>query len=661
MRLLQRFSILQLSVLGAGILLISVAYLAFKDIKRSLDDTRAASTDIEMIALIATVESVAHHHAVERGLTAGYLGNPTSKGRENVEAQRKQADRAEAQLTSLMQNDGAYGDRVTKILNPLLGYLGNKQALRREVDSQQGTRAFRFYSSLNASALNAATALTMYVNNLASKEQLSSAILLAQLKERLGQQRGKVNGVIARQEASDTVISELKRYQQEVQYISGKLENSLPNDSVAIFTRAMTSDEATLINRTLKNLNSGKVDVTMLPTNSEWFGAATSQINDVKSILDNIWVQVNKNAKDMHSEASFALILTLIIIFVGIVVITLIYRALLYILNTQLTRLTQNLSKIAEKGDLTVDVKMQVQNELGTVSIAINKTILALKDLIRGLEQSIDASSRLSSELEASCTEMVQDAGKTQQRSLNIASALEEISVTSTDIAKSAFDTLAASKSLDQLAIEAFDINESIRTAMKQLEDDMKDVKDNAAAMEKQVTDISSILETINTLSDQTNLLALNAAIEAARAGEHGRGFAVVADEVRKLAQSSRDASAQIATLLTALQQASLVVVQDVNKNALAVNQSVEITGRGRETARKVKDAASNVELMANNMSAAAEQQSVTTQEVAKDIVDVEAAAKHEVELAQALSKLSNLMKENNLVLSRTIANFTID
>ena len=91
------------------------------------------------------------------------------------------------------------------------------------------------------------------------------------------------------------------------------------------------------------------------------------------------------------------------------------------------------------------------------------------------------------------------------------------------------------------------------------------------------------------------------------------------------------------------------------------MKKSVEITGRGRETAEKVKDAASNVELMANNMSAAAEQQSVTTQEVAKDIVDVEAAAKHEVELSQALSKLSSSMKENNLLLSRTIANFTID
>ena len=282
-------------------------------------------------------------------------------------------------------------------------------------------------------------------------------------------------------------------------------------------------------------------------------------------------------------------------------VIAIIYRTLLYILNTQLTRLTQNLAKIAENGDLTIDVEMPMQNELGRVSVAINTTILALKDVIKGLEQSIEASSRLSSELEASCTEMVHDAGKTQQRSLNIASALEEISVTSTDIAKSAFDTLAASKSVDELAIEA------------------------------------------------------------ARAGEHGRGFAVVADEVRKLAQNSRDASAQIATLLASLQQASLVVVQDVNKSASAVKKSVEITGRGRETAEKVKDAASNVELMANNMSAAAEQQSVTTQEVAKDIVDVEAAAKHEVELSQALSKLSSSMKENNLLLSRTIANFTID
>lgn len=660
-RWLQRLSILQLSVLGAAILLLSVSFLSFKNIKQSLDDTTSAEADIEIITLIAAVESVAHHHAVERGLTAGYIGNPTPERLESVTAQRKHADRAASHVKSLLQNDAAYNERVVKLVNPLMRYLSEKDVLRRDVDSQRGAQAFAFYSSLNASALNAARALTVYVDNLASKEQLSSAILVAQLKERLGQLRGKVNGVLARREASEIVLTELKGYQQQALYLAEKLENSLIDGNVADFTRAMTSNEAKVIERTLKKLSSETIDFDSLPTSNDWFKAATSQIKDVKTILDNIWTNVRKNAEEMHSKAVSSLVLTLTIIAVGVIVTAIIYRALLYILNTQLTRLTHNLSKIAENGDLTVDIEMQMQNELGRVSQAINTTILALKDLIKGLEQSIEASSRLSSELEASCSEMVQDAGKTQQRSLNIASALEEISVTSTDIAKSAFDTLAASKSLDELAIAAFEVNESIRTAMKKLEDDMTKVEGNAAAMEKQVADISSILETINTLSDQTNLLALNAAIEAARAGEHGRGFAVVADEVRKLAQSSRDASAQIAALLAALQQASLVVVQDVNKNAQAVKTSVEITGRGRETAKKVKDAASNVELMANNMSAAAEQQSVTTQEVAKDIVDVEAAAKHEVELAQALSNLSNSMKENNLVLSRTMANFIID
>ena len=660
-RWLQRLSILQLSVLGAAILLLSVSFLSFKNIKQSLDDTTSAEADIEIITLIAAVESVAHHHAVERGLTAGYIGNPTPERFDSVTAQRQHADRAASHVKSLLQNDAAYNERVVKLVNPLMRYLSEKDVLRRDVDSQRGAQAFAFYSSLNASALNAARALTVYVDNLASKEQLSSAILVAQLKERLGQLRGKVNGVLARREASEIVLTELKGYQQQALYLAEKLEKSLIDGNVADFTRAMTSNEAKVIERTLKKLSSETIDFDSLPTSNDWFKAATSQIKDVKTILDNIWTNVRKNAEEMHSKAVSSLVLTLTIIAVGVIVTAIIYRALLYILNTQLTRLTHNLSKIAENGDLTVDIEMQMQNELGRVSQAINTTILALKDLIKGLEQSIEASSRLSSELEASCSEMVQDAGKTQQRSLNIASALEEISVTSTDIAKSAFDTLAASKSLDELAIAAFEVNESIRTAMKKLEDDMTKVEDNAAAMEKQVADISSILETINTLSDQTNLLALNAAIEAARAGEHGRGFAVVADEVRKLAQSSRDASAQIAALLAALQQASLVVVQDVNKNAQAVKTSVEITGRGRETAKKVKDAASNVELMANNMSAAAEQQSVTTQEVAKDIVDVEAAAKHEVELAQALSNLSNSMKENNLVLSRTMANFIID
>ena len=152
-----------------------------------------------------------------------------------------------------------------------------------------------------------------------------------------------------------------------------------------------------------------------------------------------------------------------------------------------------------------------------------------------------------------------------------------------------------------------------------------------------------------------------NAAIEAARAGEHGRGFAVVADEVRKLAQSSRESSDKISSLLASLRDASVVVVNDINKNVESITNSMESTVEGRETAQKVKEAASRVEDMANNMSSAAEQQSVTTETISKELTTVEDAAKHEVSIAQKLSTLSGEMKLNNEVLQRTIDGFKAD
>lgn len=661
MPFLRKLSILQLTLISAGSLCILLSYLAYKDINQSYSTSQNAEYDIRVITLIAAAERVAHHHAVERGLSAGYLGNPSETSRKKVAAQRVKADKAITELNDELRASWQADVKINQIFSPLLKHLKQKAAIRSQVDDVNGQQAFVYYSALNAKALNAANSLVMFVHNVESKVYLSQALLFAQLKEKMGQRRGRVNGAIASQSITTSLVPELKSYEQEIEYISSKLLLSLDNDLRNSFKSIIQSNQSqTLSQITQRVIAANGIDST-LPSNEEWFSMATAQILEVAALLSRSFNHVIDFADTQKVSSKRSFYFTLAIIALAVVFFVSVYRTLISILGRQLNRLVTNLDNVARHGDLTIDISMRTSNELGKISHSVNVTLKALRDLIKGLAPSIQMSKQLSGELNASCDSMLSDAGNTQQLTVNIASAIEEVSVTSRDIAQASLDTLEASKALEILANEALDVNDDVLSAMDRLNEDMKRVQANATAMEQQVTEIASILETINGLSDQTNLLALNAAIEAARAGEHGRGFAVVADEVRNLAQRSRSSSDKISSLLSNLQNASVVVVNDVNKNSESVLNSVKISQDGKAIAQKVKQASSNVEAMAHTMSAAAEQQSVTTNEVAKDVVHVEEAASQEVTIAKALAQLAANMNENNLSLQRAMSRFTID
>lgn len=661
MKFLNRFSILQLTIVGVGILTASLAFLVIKDISRSFSEKADADIDIQLISLLDSIEKIAHNHAVERGLTAGYLGNPTPEAKQKVNGQRGKADAAVDNMRSLLDDEWPDELKVIDKLRALQGQIGRKAMIRGEVDQTNGKNAFTYYSRLNAMALNAANALMLSVNDPDSKEDLAHALLFAQLKERMGQLRGKANGVLARRQINGALKEELATYFNEIKYVSEKLNYSLTGEFKDDFQTIINSTDTQRINQIAEQLLSEDTNFDTLPASSEWFGMATAQIGKVKGLLDLKWAKIKQESEDKRAYEDKMLMLNVFLVTFVIITLIIIYRTLFAILSRQLQKLTDNLNKIADNGDLTIDVSLRSDNELGSISRSVNKTILALKDLISGLDQSIAASSRLSQELDTSSTSMLQDAGETQQKAMSIASAIEEMAATSSEIARSSIETLDASKGLDSLAMDALAANDDIRKAMEQLRDDMQEVEANAGAMEQQVSEISSILETINTLSDQTNLLALNAAIEAARAGEHGRGFAVVADEVRKLAQGSRESSDKISSLLSTLQEASIVVVKGISKNTEAARNSVSVTEVGEATAKQVQHAASNVEQMANSMSAAAEEQSTTASQVAQDILGVQEAASHEVDIAKGLKELSDKMQANNDVLQLTMDNFKIE
>ncbi|WP_137166451.1 methyl-accepting chemotaxis protein [Salinimonas lutimaris] len=658
MRIVKQFSLIQLMGLTALIMGSLMVFLGYKLITASIQKNQQATQDTQLIVLIDALEKVAHHHAIERGLTAGFLGNPTSENQQKVRAQRERADNAIVHLQNVVARPDLAGFSTSQGL--LRKQLEIKPSVRQQVDNQNGAGVFAFYSTLNQLALDNALSLTFNVKNKDAGNQLAIALKLAELKERTGQLRGKINGALASQQVSDTALAEIAGFNNRKQMLSAQIASQLTGPELVAFNTAMGSDAAMMVNAIAAEFDSN-IDFATLPDSQTWFAAATQLIGQVKKIVDLQWDSISTDASQVKKESSIAMWWLSGSMLLIVLITLLMFWVMVNQLKSQMNLLTFGLEQISDRGDLTYNVQLNSKSELGQVSQAVNKTIMGLRILTSGLKASIQASSHLSGKLNSASIELVDDSQSTEQKSIAIASAVEEMAVTSNEITQAAVRTLEAARSLDGMADSAQMANNQIRQTMQALLSDMQSVQQSAAAMETQVSQISHILEEINTLSDQTNLLALNAAIEAARAGEHGRGFAVVADEVRKLAMGSRESTDRISALLASLQEASNVVVNDVNKNTEAATTALSITESGESTASEVKKGAASVEEMANSMSAAAEQQSLTVAQIAQDIIEVQQAATQELSIANSLRGLAQEMSTNNQVMSDTMCNFKLD
>ena len=661
MPILDRFSIVQLSLCSVALfLLLTIAFIV-RDVSTSVAEASQAKKDQQLVLMLDALEKIAHNHAVERGLSAGYLGSPSDDRLNKVKAQRQKADTSVQNLKQLEQQEWPEEMDMSARLDALYQHLSGKGSERAKVDRVDGSSMFVYYSTLNFLALETLNNLMLDVSDKELSGNLKAALLYARYKERSGQIRGKVNGALAKRQISAEAKTEIAGYFREQQLIQDKVNAFLSPSAKSSFNAIVNSSEQGRIDQIMQRLLSVNPDFSSLPSATEWFPMATEQIGAVKKILDNQWEVVEQAGEDKVASANQAITITLILTGVILGLIVFINLHLVKSLRSQLKQLSSSLNKIADEGDLTIDVTLSSANELGVISSSINKTINAITVLIVGLDRSIGVGTQLNVKLDNATKELITDAEQTQLMASSISTAVEELVATSNEISQSASQTMEASRALDGTANESLSINEQTKQAAELVDGNMKEVQGSAGKMEKQVTEISSILDTINSLSDQTNLLALNAAIEAARAGEHGRGFAVVADEVRTLAQGSRDASNQIALLLTELQQVSQEVIDGINENVASTNELVENSLTAEQTSYALKEHANELENMATTLSAAAEQQTVTLSQIAQDIVQVNEAATNEYELSQKLREVFDDADINYRTLQSTMDYFVID
>jgi methyl-accepting chemotaxis protein len=354
------------------------------------------------------------------------------------------------------------------------------------------------------------------------------------------------------------------------------------------------------------------------------------------------------------SLGSLLLVLGVIVSVVAIGIISIVIRSIISPLN-MIQQRVENLG--SAEGDLTQSIHVDSHAELIALAKGFNLFITKLRDLIIGLKGLADRS-QSESQKSAKIAQLTRESVNRQYAEIDsVVTAVNQMSAAALEVAKAS----------EQTAHETESMTKNVKEGEKRLTQAMGYVNDmsiESAQAQKAVElvsqssgNISGILEVISSIADQTNLLALNAAIEAARAGEQGRGFAVVADEVRALASKTQNSTNQITKLIDALQSEVVNASKIIDKGAKGAQLAVEQTEMALSSLNAIVVQINEVSSQVTHIATAAEEQSMVTEEVSRNITGISDSAAELSQLAdqaqQSSHSLAELVQQQHTELGR--------
>lgn len=306
-------------------------------------------------------------------------------------------------------------------------------------------------------------------------------------------------------------------------------------------------------------------------------------------------------------------------------------------------------------GDLTIQLKVENNDEIGTLFTGFNNSIKAINEMLIKVNNTVSETAKSTKAITISVEEIAAGANEQSMQTADVASAVEEMTRTILETSKNTSLAAEAAKSSSNYALEGgHALNETIED-MNKIYAVVKKSAETITILGENSDKIGEIIQVINDIAEQTNLLALNAAIEAARAGEQGRGFAVVADEVRKLAERTTKATKEIAEMIKKIQVDTKDAVASIKQGTDVVKMGKEKADKAGLTLNKIIENANKVSDLVVQVAAASEEQSATSEEIGKNIELINKVTNNTSyklkEIASAIENLNDLTLDlQNLV-----------
>ncbi|MEQ9208211.1 MAG: methyl-accepting chemotaxis protein [Phycisphaerales bacterium] len=347
---------------------------------------------------------------------------------------------------------------------------------------------------------------------------------------------------------------------------------------------------------------------------------AIEAVDLMGSIADQ-QVVVKDAAVAEYEQANASMLST--VLFVGIVSViasSLIAFFLSGSITKRLVKVMNYASEIADRDLSTPALEMKSTDEIGQLAMKINEMKISIKGVIADVLASTQMVASSSAELAASAEEMASGMEIQQQQTQQVAAAVEELSQSVGEVAAKSADATTASEESQHLAEEGGNIVNSTVEEMQGIATEVQSSADTINELGQKSQTIGEIIAVINDIADQTNLLALNAAIEAARAGEHGRGFAVVADEVRKLAERTTEATEEVSVSIRGIQDETGTAVKLIENGSQRVTRGVDLASQAGAALRSIVSGSQGVQSMVKDIAAAASEQTAAAGEIARAV-----------------------------------------
>ena len=366
-------------------------------------------------------------------------------------------------------------------------------------------------------------------------------------------------------------------------------------------------------------------------------------------------IQLQKMVDERQTATTVIAVVVLVIVVVGALISLLLTRSI----TRPIHEAVQLATRVAD-GDLSASATSQRGDELGQLLNALASMVGNLRELVRHINDSASNIASSAEELSSVTGETSRSVTEQRDQTDQVATAMNEMVATVNEVAKSAEDAFGAASTANEKASAGEAAVEETLSYVNQLNGQVETVMERLRSLQADTQNIGTVLDVIKSVAEQTNLLALNAAIEAARAGEQGRGFAVVADEVRSLAQRTQSSASEIETLISNLINSTEDSVTTMESGTTLAGQTLDSARTTGETIRDIAEAVGNISQFNSQIATAAEQQTSVAEDINQNVTQIRDVSDQSATAAEQISSSSNELARLGEDLRSQVARFRL-